>query len=62
MKKVENERDSDGENNREGKREKESNREATGRTEGEGGQTAANLTFIMCHHAMLIQHLHSHTR
>ncbi len=61
--KIVNERDSDGENNRERKREKkESNREATGRTERRVGQAAANLTFIICHHAILIQHLHSDTR
>lgn len=28
----------------------------------ERGQIVADLTFIMCHYATLVQHLHSHTR
>lgn len=62
MKKVENERDSDGGNDGARRREKEGNGEATGRTGRRGGQTADNLAFIMCHRAVLVQHLHSHTR
>lgn len=62
MKKVENERDRDGGNDGARRREKEGNGEATGRTGRRGGQTADNLAFIMCHRAVLVQHLHSHTR
>lgn len=56
---VENERDSD-----EGRKSQRARGKQRGWREDreEGGHAAANLTFIMCHHAMLLQPLHAHTR
>lgn len=58
MKNAENERGIDGEIEEERKR-----KQQRGHREDreEGGQTAADLTFIIRHHATFIQHLHSHT-